>query len=366
MRLTLLHSLSLAIALAAQAIPHVLAAAPKTPFGELLPEVVTIENQQLIISHGNRFSFVEPNSIAQFISLDLSTAWASDAPAWKKLTPRTAGSTEGQGFAALTKDQQSILYSTNTTTYKYNIKTDAWDKDPYMNWTYPAFYGGAVTDTDTGLMYGMDFYYDTRADPDPKSKRFTTFDPVTKNYTFADTAHSTWTSMVYSSSGKAILAYASLMRSYNTTSKEWSLIGTNGDAPSMRQWPCLVSADGGKKLILAGGIDMEHKAPHKDVYIFDVATSVWSRLPDAPRAALGPGCAVSGNSFLYWGGAKSINATEMNEEGPAILNLASNTWGNRYTPPGQTPTSSAGRPVLSKIGFVALTLMSAAASSLVL
>jgi len=124
---------------------------------------------------------------------------------------------------------------------------------------------------------------------------------------------------------------------------------------------------------------MELKAPHKDVYILDVATSIWSRLADAPRAALGPGCAVSGNSFLYWGGAKSINATEffegganpinaseLNEEGPAILNLASNTWGNRYTPPGQTPISSADRPVLSKIGFVALTLMSVAASSLVL
>jgi len=113
--------------------------------------------------------------------------------------------------------------------------------------------------------------------------------------------------------------------------------------------------------------------------MFDVDTSIWSRLADAPRAALGPGCAVSGDSFLYWGGAKSfnasklneegampINASELNEEGPAILNLASNTWGNKYYPSGQAPKSSADRPVLSKIGFVALTLMSVAASSFVL
>jgi len=224
MRLTLLYSLSLAVALAAQAIPHVLAAAPKTPFGELLPEVVTIENQQLIISHGDRLPIVEPNSVAQFISLDLSTAWTSDAPAWKKLTLRPTGSTERQGYAALTKDQESILYSTNTTTYKYNIKTDAWDKDPYMNWTYPAFYGGAVTDTDTGLMYGADKYYDDTVDPDPKSTRFTTLDPVTKNYTYVDTTYIIGSSMVYSSASKDIFVYTVMMRAYNTTSKEWSLI----------------------------------------------------------------------------------------------------------------------------------------------
>ncbi|KAK3805811.1 MAG: hypothetical protein J3Q66DRAFT_422521 [Benniella sp.] len=366
MRLTLLHSLPLAVALAAQAIPHVLAAGSKTPFGELFPEVATIENQQLIISHTNRFSFAEPNSVAQFISLDLSTAWTSDAPAYKKLTLRPTGPSEKQGYPALIKDQESVLYFTNTTTYKYNIKTDAWDKDPYMNWNYTAFYAGVVTDTDTGLIYGLGHSNEAWTAPDTKWMRFTTLDPVTKNYTFADTAPSSWTSMVYSSASKSILAYASIMRLYNTTSKEWSLISTNGDAPSTRQWPCLVSADGGKKLILAGGVDLEHKVLYKDVYLFDVATSVWSKLADAPRPALGPGCAVSGNSFLYWGGAKSVNVTELNEEGPAILNLASNTWGNRYTPPGQTPLSSADRPVLSKIGFVALTLMSVAASSLVL
>ncbi|KAK3805812.1 MAG: hypothetical protein J3Q66DRAFT_359765 [Benniella sp.] len=366
MHLILLHSLSLIIALAAQAIPHVLAAGSKTPFGELFPEVVTIENQQLIISHSNRYSFVEPNSVAQFISLDLSTAWASDAPAWKKLTLRPTGPTEVHRSAALMKDQESILYSANTTTYKYNIKTDAWDKDPYMNWTYPAFYGGAVTDIDTGLMYGVEYYYDTLADPDPKSTRFTTLDPITKNYTYVDITDSIGASMVYSSASKDIFVYSSIMRSYNTTSKEWSLIDTDGEGPSMRLSACLVSAYGGKKLILAGGIDLEQKAAYQDVYIFDVATSVWSRLADAPRPALGPGCAVSGDSFLYWGGAKFNNATELNEEGPAILNLVSNTWGNRYTPSGQTPISSADRPVLFKIGFVALTLVSVVASSLVL
>jgi len=124
---------------------------------------------------------------------------------------------------------------------------------------------------------------------------------------------------------------------------------------------------------------LDLKAASKEVYMFDVDTSIWSRLADAPRAALGPGCAVSGDSFLYWGGARSINATEfieggansinvseLNEEGPAILNLASNTWGNKYYPSGQAPKSSADRAVLSKIGLAALTLMSVAASSLVL
>jgi len=106
-----------------------------------------------------------------------------------------------------------------------------------------------------------------------------------------------------------------------------------------------------------------------DVYSFDVATSVWSKLANAPRAAWGPVCAVSGDSFIFWGGLGTKEGLGFNhEEGPAILNIVSNTWGNKYTPPGQTPSSSADRPnvILSRVGLVALTVASAAVSGLIL
>jgi len=90
-------------------------------------------------------------------------------------------------------------------------------------------------------------------------------------------------------------------------------------------------------------------------------------LADAPRLAWGAVCGASGDSLIFWGGSRSVNGTEVSyDEGPAILNIASNTWGNKYYPSGQAPKSSADRAVLSKMGLAALTLMSVAASSLVL
>lgn len=126
-------------------------------------------------------------------------------------------------------------------------------------------------------------------------------------------------------------------------------------------------AHGGKKLILAGGQNLDQTAVYNDVYIYDVATSVWSKLADAPRAARGPACAVSNDDFIFWGG---LGVSTSSNEGPAILDITANTWGSSYTPPGQTPkdpNSSAdhAHTALTKIQLVALTVVSIA-SSLVL
>jgi len=66
-------------ALAALAFAHVLAEA--APFGQVMPEVITIENQKMFISDGVRMVDGTWDLAHQFLSLDLSTAWTSDAPA---------------------------------------------------------------------------------------------------------------------------------------------------------------------------------------------------------------------------------------------------------------------------------------------
>jgi len=110
-------------------------------------------------------------------------------------------------------------------------------------------------------------------------------------------------------------------------------------------------------------------AVYKDVYIFDVETSVWSKLADAPRAARGPVCAASNDAFIFWGG---LGISTSSDEGPAILDITTNTWGKSYTPPGHAPmtplsSSSADRAhmVLAQVGLVGLTVVSIV-SSLVL
>lgn len=69
----------------------------------------------------------------------------------------------------------------------------------------------------------------------------------------------------------------------------------------------LTLAYGGRKLILTGGqeftdtgnVNGEFQALD-DFYIFDVATSRWSKLAKAPRTAWSPVCATPGDSFIYW------------------------------------------------------------------
>ncbi|KAG0002872.1 hypothetical protein BGZ65_002255 [Modicella reniformis] len=256
-----------------------------------------------------------------------------------------------------------------------------------MSWTNLPFGGGIVTDLDTGLIYGIE---DIEESPEMYKGnldvpwKFTEFNPANKSFTNVEKRgrpySMNWVSMVYSSAAKRIFGYEdglhndqATLWSYNTTSKDWTLVNVTGDIPPTRSLPCLVSAYSGKKLILAGGLGIkEPAAVLNDVYSFDVSTLAWTKLPNMPLAVWSQSCAVSGDSFIFMGGFTSPSIFDydgenpVNNEGPAILNLTSNTWGTRYTPPGQTP-SSADRThlTLSKAGFAALAVISAAASSLI-
>ncbi|KAK3805817.1 MAG: hypothetical protein J3Q66DRAFT_359775 [Benniella sp.] len=277
-----------------------------------------------------------------------------------------------------TKDNDSLLFFSGNTTYQFNIKSNEWAKDPFMTWTYPAFDKAVVTDTDTGLIYGIE--RETIGPPVPGSiisikLRFTEFDPVTKKHTsteLQDQDFMTRRTLLYSKLSKAIYSYMEIGKgekrlfSYNIASKTWSVVNATGDIPSYRAEPCFVSAYGGKKLILAAGADTD---PRSDVYSFDVATSIWTRLADAPRATWGHTCAASEDSFIIWGGygvdKDDKDVPTNNGDGPIILNMATNTWDNKYTPSGQTPISSANHAhMVSKVGTVALMVATFTASSL--
>ncbi|KAK3805814.1 MAG: hypothetical protein J3Q66DRAFT_359770 [Benniella sp.] len=368
--------LPLALAIAAQALPLAYAAEPFKPVGSGLSESV-FSNNMLIISDGVRYANNTFNVVKQFFQLNLTASWTSDAPAWVPCTARKTGATEQQGTAALMKGSDTVLFMTNNSTFKYRVKTDDWDKNFTMKWEYPAFTGGAVTDTDTGLVYGIE-----RQEGSTKATwRFTELDAATGSSSFVEVPKrpdsNAWTSMVYSSSGKSIFGYEDSLTAnitsllvYNIATKVWAAVNATGDIPSVRSGACFVEADGGKKLILAGGRSVNDSVTYNDVFIYDVATSVWSKLANAPRPAWGAVCATSGDSLIYWGGTNTKGeVSASNDEGPAILNIASNTWGSRFTPPGQTPqNSSADRAhlALSKVGLVAMTMMAVAASSLVL
>src|SRR5690349_8383070 len=106
MRFTQLRSFALTVTLAAQALPQVLAAAP---LGAGLASSAYADGQKLYVSDGIHYTNNTFQLIQQFASLDLSTSWTSDAPAWTNLTRRQTQQNETQGTIALIKDDTSLL-----------------------------------------------------------------------------------------------------------------------------------------------------------------------------------------------------------------------------------------------------------------
>lgn len=117
-----------------------------------------------------------------------------------------------------------------------------------------------------------------------------------------------------------------------------------------------LTANGGAKLILAGGGKppqaVDGRAPVdtnvalKEVYVLDVATATWSKLPDAPSPYYKPICAVSAGSLILYGGYSAhagdvANGTIVTNGGdPSILDLKENIWVTAYKPSSSTSSAS--------------------------
>lgn len=171
--------------------------------------------------------------VPQFYALDLTVAWTSDAPAWTRLTrrPNVPDNVITAGTMAPTKDSNTILFFDAFGVFRYNVKTDDWDSSQNAT-LVNGFHGGATTDTDTGLVYGVSAAVRSEWEGRSRPARVTEFNPATNNYTVqeydgsprADKIAST----VYSSVAKSLYLYESasdnaLFR-YDIASRKWSLV----------------------------------------------------------------------------------------------------------------------------------------------
>jgi hypothetical protein len=107
------------------------------------------------------------------------------------------------------------------------------------------------------------------------------------------------------------------------------------------------------ELILAGG--KKGNRTLDDIYSLDLHTSLWTKLPNTPRPAAGAVCVSVSDQFIYWGGSSDSG---MNEQGPAILNLTSKTWGTTYTPEPLPSSADRVHLALSAIGLAMVTMIS--------
>ncbi|KAF9098319.1 Leucine-zipper-like transcriptional regulator 1 [Mortierella sp. AM989] len=312
---------------------------------------ISSENQKLFISAGVVSG--ENFRSTQFISLDLSVPWNSDAPAWKSLAPHPD---EPNPYMALNKDNTKI-FSVGGSVHQYDIQTDTWKldgpKDRFLG--SGLFSRGAVTDTDTGLIYGVGNSLNLN-----RTKQMIEFNPIDSTYNKINTTGSRpkledLVSLVYSSPAKKIYMYEWLgdgnqtaLLTFGVGSQSWAEVNTTGDVPPHRYFPCFTSAYDGKKLILAGGI-IQTPTSYKsmdDIYMFDVTTATWTKLANLPKAYSGASCAASGDSFIIWGGRVILGVLEDQmkfiEGGPSVLDMQKNQWGTSYTPssPTDSPNSS--------------------------
>ncbi|KAF9914915.1 hypothetical protein BX616_007316 [Lobosporangium transversale] len=292
----------------------------------------------------------------QFLSLDLSVPWTSDTAPWKRLEKRllppgmiTVGARTN---LVVTPDNASVLFL-DIAPGRYDIKTDKWSlikPDSVFSWD-GVFTRSATLDTDAGVVYGIgvpilpENVTDITKVPKPTSWYFAELELKTMTFKYKEQegrpSFDHYVSTVYSSAKKALFMYEwntpageTPLLTYDTVKQTWSEVKTTGDVPSNRDSTCLVSAYGGKKLILVGGDATGNSSNTlsvlKDVYMLDTTTLIWKRLPDASRAYAGAVCAVSGDFLIIHGGYNENGSN--NEDGPAVFNMVTNYWGSQYTP----------------------------------
>ncbi|KAI1296176.1 hypothetical protein EDD11_007524 [Mortierella claussenii] len=392
MRVALLYSLPLAVGLFTQSLSQSASAAPATntaatstsapaaptssPFPAQPPatggnspapaafsDFTFAEQQHLFIGDGTSgYGGIFDTIVPQFFSLDLSTPWTSSNPAWTKLIRRPETKDSTVGVMTMDANGTAVLFIL-WTWYTYTIKTAVWEppsQAPYpVSWV-GGFEKGAATDSDTGLVYGLGDAFSDSNSTSANTPTWTMMELDIKNNKYTRKSISgadapgpqTKKSTVYSTLAKSLFTYEwarngtdSALFKYNIATKTWSSVKATGDVPVQRNGPCLAPAYHGRKLILAGGATLERNpVTLTDVYIFDVVTSVWSKGAALPKPYTGSACAVSGDSFILWGGYNSLgimnkNVTDpgatgvvLSTDGPIVYNIVANSWGTSYTP----------------------------------
>ncbi|GJJ76128.1 hypothetical protein EMPS_08487 [Entomortierella parvispora] len=321
-----------------------------------LSDTSYIDGQTLYLGDGTHlgnahlFTFVH-----QFLALDLTTSWTTASPAWKSLDRLTAYPGDNNGPLAATPDGKSVFFFPTNGTRRYDVASGQYTKETFVELPFSFADKGITTDTDAGLIYGFGGASSTG------DWNITAFDPVKNSYTYqtisdGPSVTNTMTT-VYSSAKKSFFTYKSPFRTgvsqlnqYDIAAKTFTPISATGAIPSPRKTPCFASAYNGTKLIIAGGaIDNSGtRAPVNpnlaldDVYMLDVPTMVWTKMASMPSKYYGGICAVSGDSFIIWGGYNTFSGDSVviqsNLGGPIVLDMKANSWGTVYTPSSKTST----------------------------
>ncbi|KAF9309663.1 hypothetical protein BG003_009474 [Podila horticola] len=364
-----LLSLSVAVVALSSISPSTAQFTSKRP-GIIGPVQDVSNSQRLIFDDGRNHGFLAPATGPSLFALDLTVPWPTSSPAWSSAAFPKEASARGwmTGAMAMTKDGSNLLAFGPETIESFNIQMGQWDAG-FAAQPHKFVNGGIITDTVTGLIYGVE----ETADPSSNTalRSLLAFDPKARTMTTVTSVPTLairWLSRgVYSNVRKSLFNPtfgdpSSNLQEFNLATKTWTAVMGTGDVPSARYGSCFIADPNGKKLIVVGGGRLETplnvypsvtpKAENvlSDVYMFEVETAVWTKLTSTPRAAMVPLCAVSGDSLIVVGGFTNMTNADAYikaslapaDDIPMVYDMKTNQWLSNYTPQAQGSGSRSG------------------------
>ncbi|KAG0336918.1 hypothetical protein BG004_007860 [Podila humilis] len=362
-----------------------------------------------------KFEFLNETSVLRtiFWSLDFTQPWRTDAPTWSKLQYQPGISNDTLRPLAVKRDGSAVYCFETKNAQQYDVGNVKWEKPFNLSIPFNQL-GEPIADTDNDRFLhlnkgtppspptdgggGGDDAGDTlqlvQFNPADNSGSVVTVDmgPIANSTQGPGGATGAFPKGVYSSDRKSIY-FANMenlgvkLQEYNLAAQKWNPVAEKGDIPPQRSGQCYVSAAGGKKIIMAGGLRQSGLvdtpsptgsvtgyttftptattsgspvatpppgSPYNDVlndvYSFDVATATWSKLANTPVGFYGSVCAVSGDYVIFYGGYNEYSEMPRrlvyNENKPYIMSLKDNAWVDEFTPaniggPGSPPPSGA-------------------------
>ncbi|KAG0011603.1 hypothetical protein BGZ81_002079 [Podila clonocystis] len=305
-----------------------------------------------------------------FYLLDLTQSWSAKWPRWVA-QPLYRSPLKSYTSLALTNDGTAAFFSLPSFLQGYNVPTRHWFRPRADMDDCPTLFNlGSITDTDSGLIYGL-----MSSKDDVPYWVLSIFDPANGRCTTQGMAHFAIKGQgelkgVYSRAQGALFFMDTAKREnpatgkltmykYDIMSQTLTNITVTGTIPDARNGACVASNFNGTKIILAGGLKGTNDstitppvtnviAPGhalQDIYLFDVGSLSWSRLKDAPTAYYDSVCAFQGYHLILFGGYKSFNSNspfnyEYNTNDLAILDVQNNVWINNYTAPSRGGASA--------------------------
>ncbi|KAF9206273.1 hypothetical protein BGZ49_002717 [Haplosporangium sp. Z 27] len=290
--------------------------------------------------------------LTQMFSIDLTTSWSADSPAYKQMPDGLYSSRVANTLIG----DNNWFFVVNQTGYAYNIPGSNWTNigsqssissslglaaasNPVTGRVYiPNGYKDSVT----GLVYLMIYY---------SVEQQLNYNTMPSSLNNIINYNAVWTPTISS-----VLVFGGNVDGYWTTNNNlnayspdsgWSSPSVKGSVPPARTLACMVAANSGATIVVFGGVASSvtntSGAAYNDIYFLDVASYTWTRGADlnigGGRAS--HSCAASGDYFISWGGYGDTDSTV----NTLIYNMKTNTWTNQYAPP--SPSKSNSVPIIA-------------------